>query len=399
MPLPIEKGPSSLVCFANSSELKLCDWIKGKTVSEIYQSQMEYLCKTYHTHSKQDRAVIAQLLSQDLENGRAENEPPAPSENLLDLLNQGVITASGLDFLTLDSSSQEAGPLTFTTQFNTEESSFGVRGLYNSGNDCFLNALFQVILLGDSYVQRVLSERFPLIENLIEAYKENIPLSTRMLRDLLMEIDPRGTWLEGQHDPQEALAQLLGSFQHVLCNQFVQRAAAQRVEKEPYVGEGIPLSFPLAPPESGKISFEDLLMIYFEGDPLDSLRGQVLFDQPLENLVFFIKAFDSRGNKIHTPVEVPEMLDLAPHYFGLKQEAKIAYELTDFIEHVGQTPHSGHYIAYVSRRDGQGNKRYFRCNDSVVEEIQQGQFLEKAKISYMHSFRRVYTNYSHLNSD
>lgn len=390
MPFPIEKSPPPLVHLVNGSELKLCDWIKDKTVSEIYRSQMEYLCKSYNTYSKEDRVFIARLLSQDLENGGVKkDEPPAPSKDLLDLFNQGAITASGLDLLTLESSPQEASPLAFTTQFNAEEASFGIRGLYNSGNDCFLNALFQVVLLGDSYVQRVLSERFPLIRNLIEAYHENTPLSTRMLRDLLMEIDPQGTWAVDQHDPQEALAQLLGSFKHMLCNQLVQRAVAERAEKEPYSGEGIPLSFPIAPQESERIRFENLVTIYFEGDPLDSLRAQMSLDQPLENLVFFIKLFDSMGNKIHNPVEVPEILDVAPQYLGLKQEANIAYELTGFIEHVGQTPNSGHYIAYVSRRDSQGNKHYFQCNDSVVVEIQQDQFLEKAKVSYMHSFKKA----------
>lgn len=56
----------------------------------------------------------------------------------------------------------------------------------------------------------------------------------------------------------------------------------------------------------------------------------------------------------------------------------VVYNVDSFVVHRGESPHSGHYLAYVSR-----GGRYWRCNDDTILEIDEQQFCTAGQDAYL----------------
>lgn len=70
-----------------------------------------------------------------------------------------------------------------------------------------------------------------------------------------------------------------------------------------------------------------------------------------------------RSEKLHNPVAIPRTFPLR------RQDGQVRnYQLTAFIVHLGETPNSGHYIAYRKLMLN-GAPAYFRLDDHVVTQI------------------------------
>lgn len=87
--------------------------------------------------------------------------------------------------------------------------------------------------------------------------------------------------------------------------------------------------------------------------------------------------------KISNPLSYPETLDLAP-FMTKRPKHPIIYKLYALILHLGQIPHSGHYLAYVRSSNGS----WYEYDDSRVTQIPLSTVLNN-KYAYVLLYRRV----------
>jgi uncharacterized UBP type Zn finger protein len=66
------------------------------------------------------------------------------------------------------------------------------------------------------------------------------------------------------------------------------------------------------------------------------------------------------------------------------------YKLAALIEHVGMTPHSGHYIAYkrlfaesINRIDRKQSDKWVKVNDEILTIITEEQILSRQRGAYL----------------
>ncbi len=90
--------------------------------------------------------------------------------------------------------------------------------------------------------------------------------------------------------------------------------------------------------------------------------------------------FDLNGSvaKISTPISNPNSFVLPPECLQNHPEGEVHYFLTEFIEHIGDSPTNGHYIAYRKR-----NGEWYRCDDHVISLVSEELALDKAKTAYV----------------
>jgi len=98
------------------------------------------------------------------------------------------------------------------------------------------------------------------------------------------------------------------------------------------------------------------------------LYSQLLWDKIPQRLVISLKRFSfaDTGVKLEIPLEVQstERIQEAP------------FRLVGFTQHSGATLESGHWISFTA----EGN-RYFRNDDSNIEEIEKEFFLQNARLA------------------
>jgi|GEM_PF-6739028 ubiquitin C-terminal hydrolase len=340
-----------------------------------------------------------------------------------------------------------SGPLLESSMSSSSAASVKMpTGLINPENNCFLNSVFQVLIIGNPDVRNAFMQADSKIcetdspeqeqmkairlamQDLIRQYEQNEPLDLSSLRPLL-----GGQWIEGQQDPQELFTTLIGYLDDSAeeCSSLFINTRTQRLfEKEPgyecpillsdsrnSIGSiGIPFvrnqQGQIVPTQSnGMIYLQNLLhAFHFEGGGhfcwLDSIRGEgsthdlfeqtrtvkqeiVQFEQPMKSFVVPIKRFeyaDGESSKIQTSIEVSEKLSLGNEYFVNQESAD--YELNGFIVHEGVEAASGHYVAYVSSTQNDV-KKYFRCDDGCINSVSRADFLEAAKLAYVLDFHLI----------
>ena len=91
--------------------------------------------------------------------------------------------------------------------------------------------------------------------------------------------------------------------------------------------------------------------------------------------------FTDAGAKITADVQGALTLEIDQAYTAGRGTLK--YELVAFIEHIGSTAHSGHYVAYI--RDGQ---QWLLYNDSSVTEVTEAKMSAASCRSYLYFYRK-----------
>lgn len=104
---------------------------------------------------------------------------------------------------------------------------------------------------------------------------------------------------------------------------------------------------------------------------------KIYYSPPPETVIFTLVRHRHGQPPIRDSVDVPEVVE-GPFVDGAK------YALQGFIHHDLESMDRGHYVAYVKR-----GERYFRCNDALVTEIKQDEFLGAAQRAYMLNYNRV----------
>ncbi|MBS0626123.1 MAG: ubiquitin carboxyl-terminal hydrolase, partial [Verrucomicrobia bacterium] len=313
------------------------------------------------------------------------------------------------------------------------------RGIPNSGSDCFIGSLFQVIVVGDSRFQEELIN-IPAVQEVLGNYSSNKGLSMRPLREVLqyiqMQREDKGdrSWLVGQHDPHDALMLFMSCLskdspllqhlrirrEYVKLDGYLKPQISTKYEENWGV-----LTIPFmhnkenricSTRNDGRVYFEDLLAHYLKRNGvageearfdllsengMDALRGvnvplateSTQFEFPPSSLVVSLSRFAYNGKlllntekgQINIPVQTPEKFALNSDCFEGGYSAE--YELSGFITHEGLRVNSGHYFGCVSRVDSEGKKRYFSFNDSRVAEINRDHFLFLAQSAYIFHFK------------
>jgi hypothetical protein len=120
------------------------------------------------------------------------------------------------------------------------------------------------------------------------------------------------------------------------------------------------------------------------------------YHQQLPPLIpLYIKRFEyekttGRFSKISNPVELPMRYNFM-HMFSPGQSLKqcfqseeFEYEMMAFIEHLGASIKSGHFVATVCRKGS-----WFRCDDDCITSLSLEQAERGSSVAYMCFYRRV----------
>lgn len=283
------------------------------------------------------------------------------------------------------------------------------RGIHNLGADCFLNALFQVIWSQTPVCREALFQKHPNLQVYFDTYESENPMTLHEIRFYLAELSGDNAWLEGQHDPQEAMLVLMADLEE----NPLQTLVVNTKHYTPTVGTIIPvedleqiqsidpsITTMLSVPESvSSLSFNDLLTnfrraplgdSYLTRNGIDLTLAEEInqWQKPSSVLAFQIQRSSADGKKRDVQIEIPYELELPPEDFIERQDGPVAYQLSEFIVHRGPIATSGHYIAYLSKPDEKGQMHYFCCDDSRVSELSQEEFLNKAKAAYLLYFQK-----------
>ena len=258
----------------------------------------------------------------------------------------------------------------------------------NNRNLCFSNSVTS-ILLNNSGIRDIILGETPLrLENVIfkelkELYEtENLALSsTRRLRQIvdsecLMNREQKDYDDNNQHDAAEFLLSLL---QHLLENDialinylfgrtttaiFCRNENCNSVSHQSQIEVQI-IMLPLV-----EYTLESNLQRFFDEEILErncSKCGHnegtkvVSFTEDPEILVFQLKRFkfeENRISKIDSEIFVPTRMNL---------ESGSLYQIIGTINHLGNSPASGHYTSTVYNET---KKNFYLINDEEIEEIE-----------------------------
>ncbi len=252
-------------------------------------------------------------------------------------------------------------------------------GIKNTGTDCFMNAVFQIIMHDDllraALVDTYQNDPSPKAQALIAAinhYALGETISTKELRQFM----PKG-FQNGQQDASEFLAFLLNSVSVERHGElYAKLITTNEWEKKGWFGmvsetkttsiTSSEFLIPLQIPKTDKIiNGTDLIQNHFakkrhQGENYkDEASGkiyspghvQLTIENNPERLVFSLNRFDASG-KIHSSVEMPEIVEVC---------GKI-YALNKVIMHHGKTMGNGHYTTLMQNEAG----HWLHADDTTV---------------------------------
>lgn len=229
----------------------------------------------------------------------------------------------------------------------------------NTGTECFMNAAFQAIIHDDLLKNAILTtyqnKTTPEARDLCEAidlYSQGKRISLSALRQFMPE-----DFREGQQDASEFLNQLLNnvtfenypeSFPTQTIKYYWLQVGSDTEGKETHESKQVFYTAIEIPSQEQTISGQDLIHQYFarkkhEGELWLDGDTNILYE-PGElqvqiegkRVTFLLKRFN-QNNKISTPVDMPEILDLNSKKYALKK----------VIVHHGQSMWSGHYTSLL----------------------------------------------------
>ncbi len=263
-------------------------------------------------------------------------------------------------------------------------------GLYNSGNDCWLNSSLQ--LLGNSPAFQGRLRQIPEFSRFLDNYaiaqsghqKVSKNIDTHLIRGFLSR-ETAGQVSDGSS--QEDAAQL---FEYLFQGPHAIYQLDQQVDggipthrREPMIQ--IDLSSDPRP------SFQQLFNHYFDHHTQTGQHLQLFFPRPPNELLIQAKRFYQRldpvsgalqQGKIDDPLNISERLML-PNRFVRTGESP-EYTCDGFTIHYGSSQDGGHYATYIKK-----GSVWWYCADSAVYEVPARQALAAMKGGYIFHYSRT----------
>jgi hypothetical protein len=245
-----------------------------------------------------------------------------------------------------------------------------VKGLFNFGNTCFLNAVAQMALRASRTGLPVIEPGSPLDRFLSRPSAGTSKAVVEGACDLTFR---------DQHDAAEAWDKLTnpvnGTMPSIAANTFklhldVVKQAGNQVHADDSTHTLLPVSL-----SEGVDDLQELVQQQYEGRPRivhDAFRGYPQYmestwvSRPPRLLMIQVGRFADDGIKITRPVDVPPTLVLP--------SVPSKWMLIAAVLHHGDTTDSGHYTAVIREPDG----RWLHYNDEHVHQLQERRALHEA---------------------
>lgn len=297
---------------------------------------------------------------------------------------------------------------------------FGISGIKNTNNNCWLNALLQVLLNSETIREKLLQQNrtFRRFIDKYEAAVKGDPEfpNSQPLRNFLNGICSTITTddeFQDSHEPLTAILDMLrntnSDFRNTLetKNHYEYENGIKETSVSQEANNGI-INLPLFT-NGKKYTIPDLIREYFhsvqntkaditleiqrtvENDCLWGLwkrdkvitetimqkRNMVLEQRKLQfapkTLFFNVQRYFSNPD-----IDIPFNLSMDKKYFGSDQ--RVEYRLKGFACHVNDV----HYISYI-----ESNGIWFSCNDSCVKVVSQAEAENAARKAYILHYEKL----------
>jgi ubiquitin C-terminal hydrolase len=276
-------------------------------------------------------------------------------------------------------------------------------GLRNASNNCWANSMLQFLMNIPNYSNVIFARReTSLTVNMrryLEAEREKEKVSkkvnTQEIRSFLSRegrthIDRSS---HRQEDVSEALEYIFeeAHIYNPLLEAYLGKPFVEAPVGSPFIGLSLARAGENAP-------FAAHISQYFDFETDEHMRrlrkfqGGAPDDFIVKQERFYREDIRDTGEVIQgkhmQKIDVPERYMLPADYTTDETE-DTPYECDTFINHIGTGINSGHYVAYVKKKNAQGKVSFWECNDSHVTEISERKFFRKMKEAYFLHFKKV----------
>jgi hypothetical protein len=276
-------------------------------------------------------------------------------------------------------------------------------GLRNASNNCWANSMLQFLMNIPNYSNVIFAgEETSLTVNMrryLEAMREKEAVSkkvnTQEIRSFLSS--EQRTHISGSFERQEDVSEAL---ECIFQEAYIYNQLVEAFLGEPFVERGVGSPFiGLSFGRAGENKpFADHISQYFDFETDEYMRrlrkfqGGAPDDFIVKQERFYRQDIRDTGEVIQgkhmQKIDIPERYMLPAEYTTDETE-DTPYECDTFINHIGTGINSGHYVAYVKKKNAQGKVSFWECNDSHITEISERKFFSKMKEAYFLHFKKV----------
>lgn len=291
-----------------------------------------------------------------------------------------------------------------------------IRGIPNLGNTCFIASVCQSWLIyqedalkkklsqhPEENETKVISELLKWIEN----YKRNSQVSIYPILNLLKQ--NKSQWFNSQKLIQQDAHEFMKWLSQFMVHEEIKNETTYEMDVSSLKNEQslIPQDSPPSSSSShislsltsDKTTLESLVHQYFN-PKLDNIQLSATiastsneittknlpvksqkdrFVTAPQELNFQIKRF-TQDSKLNNEVDMKEILELD----GKK------YKLDSIVIHQGKSKDSGHYVAYVRKKDPRTGEDHFElANDGTISQVSMEAVLSAAKQAYLIRYTRI----------
>lgn len=283
-----------------------------------------------------------------------------------------------------------------------------INGLANIGNTCYMNSALQILVHCDVLSALVLRTNIPghvssSYQNFVKEYimKDKKSITPRQVKKALEHVVPafRGN---NQQDAHEFIIQILDQIEeeykkhdinkNMISNLFdckVSKHIKSLQSKEHSVKKENIRMLCLPIPDRENVDIDDCLCEFMKDEILknplwetpsgrrEKAIKRIFIDSFPVYLIFELKRYDNRGNKINKSVDVSRT--------WISNNGEL-FKLKGYILQSGSTM-GGHYVAYICT-----NGKWFCCDDSNVYVISLDQAMKFVKRAYMILYAKDISN-------